>query len=526
MMNKHATPFMMKSRHLSYLWLSLAAVLMAFALPFTMSRWVIPLAAWLAPVFLLRFMRAQPVVRGVLVAWLVLFVTTAIVQQGVPPIPGLIFYVYALMVRLLIVLPYLADRLISPRLTGFGATLVFPLAATSLEYIYTQVGPFGSIGSLAYTQYGNLPLMQVVSVTGIWGITFLITWLASVANWAWERHFSWPAIRGGTLISCGILALVLLSGGARLALFPPTTTTVRVAGISPTRAVWNHVDELRRRGSFDTLFTGKASRADRDFARVVFTTVSDDLFNTTMREARAGAKIVLWPEVGAAVLEEDESGLIAQGSTVARTSGIYLEMGMLVYTQTAPFAQDKAVLLDPTGKVVWHYYKAHPFPGEPWLPGDGKVPTIATPFGRLATVICFDLDFPSLLRQAGQAGSDVVLLPSYDWQEIDPMHTQITTFRAIENGFSLVRQTRAGLSMTVDYEGRVLAVSDYFSSDQQVMIASVPIHGVHTIYAVIGDLFAWLSLMGLVILTAVAFWPRRVTHTEEMSVSPHAEHVF
>ena len=77
--------------------------------------------------------------------------------------------------------------------------------------------------------------------------------------------------------------------------------------------------------------------------------------------------------------------------------------------------------------------------------------------------------------------------------------------------------------MTVDYEGRALSASDYFTSDQQVMVASVPIKGVHTIYAVIGDLFAWLCLASLILLTTVAFWPKRTGQAKEMSVSSYAE---
>jgi len=44
--------------------------------------------------------------------------------------------------------------------------------------------------------------------------------------------------------------------------------------------------------------------------------------------------------------------------------------------------------------------------------------------------------------------------------------------------------------MAVDYEGHVPVASDYFTTDQQVLVAYVPVQGVHTIYATIGDLFA------------------------------------
>ena len=63
--------------------------------------------------------------------------------------------------------------------------------------------------------------------------------------------------------------------------------------------------------------------------------------------------------------------------------------------------------------------------------------------------------------------------------------------------------------MAVDYEGQVLSASDYFTSDPQVMVAYVPMQGVHTIYATIGDLFAWLSVAALVVLIGVALARRR-----------------
>ena len=52
------------------------------------------------------------------------------------------------------------------------------------------------------------------------------------------------------------------------------------------------------------------------------------------------------------------------------------------------------------------------------------MPLVDSPYGRLANVICFDLDYPGTIRQAGQAGADLLLAPSDDWQAVDPAHTQ------------------------------------------------------------------------------------------------------
>lgn len=192
---------------------------------------------------------------------------------------------------------------------------------------------------------------------------------------------------------------------------------------------------------------------------------------------------------------------------------------LLSHPVQSRFALSESILVDPQGLVVWRYEKAHPRMDEPEPPGDGRVPTVQTPYGRLATGICFDMDFPGTIRQAGQAGADIMLVPSDDWQEIDPMHTQMATFRAIENGFSEVRQGLEGLAMTVDYEGHVLSASDYYTTGQQVMVASVPMQGVRTIYATIGDLFAWLSVAGLVVLIGVAIARRRQA-SEEAAAEP------
>jgi apolipoprotein N-acyltransferase len=187
------------------------------------------------------------------------------------------------------------------------------------------------------------------------------------------------------------------------------------------------------------------------------------------------------------------------------------------------YVLDESILIDPSGNVVWRYEKTHPvFLGDfSVMPGDGNVPTVQTPYGRLSTVICWDADFPSTPRQAGQAGVDIMLIPGNDPQADDPYHTQVTTFRAIEDGYSLVRQASNSLAMTVDYEGDVLAASDYFTTNPQVMVAYVPVQGVRTIYATIGDLFAWLSFAGLVVLIGFAIARRRTAGWEVCCKEPY-----
>src|SRR6266516_2510287 len=498
---------------LSYLWLVLAIVFLLFGT----ARCTIPLAAWLYPIFLLRFVRTQPLWRGIGLSLLATLLVFVFVLQGVFPIPGALYYLCVFFMGVPFTLPYLIDRVLAPRLGGMSGTLVFPLAVTSVWYLNALLNPLsGAQLNPAYTQYGDLPLLQLLSVTGLWGIVFLMSWLAGLFNWAWEQGFAWRRVRGGAALYAGLLALVLLFGGARLALFPAQGSTVRVAGISPSHALLDARDKQLSQLPLHTrkaLASGTATPAERELFRQAFAPVNDELLSLSLKEARAGAKIIVWPEGRAKVLQEDEAALLARASALARATGTYLDLGMSVvlsHPVQSHILLNESILIDPSGNVVWRYEKTHVAPPDAAtnVPGDGQVPTVQTPYGRLSTVICYDADFPDTIRQAGQAGADIMLVPGNDWQAIDPMHPQMATFRAIENGFSEVRQASNGLAMTVDYEGHVLAASDYFTTDQQVMVADVPMQGVRTIYATIGDLFAWLRLVGLVVLIGLAL-PRR-----------------
>jgi apolipoprotein N-acyltransferase len=493
------------SDQLSYVWLALALVL----LPFAVARWSIPLAAWLYPVFLLRFVRTQPLLRGILFALVATTLVFVFALQGVFPIPAPLYYIAVFFMAVNFVVPYLIDRVIARGVGGMPGTLVFPSAVTTVWYLWALLNPAeaGTWVNPAYTQYGDLPLLQLLSVTGVWAIVFLMSWLASVVNWAWEREFAWPQVRGGALLYAGLLAAVVLFGGTRLAVFPPQGSTVRVAGISPSRALppW----ETLAQSAF-------ATQPDREHARQTFAQamapVYDDLFARSEQEARAGAKIVVWSEGRAAVFEEDQAALFARASALTRSTGIYLNLAMTVLLQQpvqSPLRTilDQVALVDPSGNTVWRYEKTHPVPGPELavtVPGDGAVPTLQTPYGRLSSAICYDLDFLDIISNTGHASADLLLVPGGDWQGIDPLHAQMATFRAIENGFSLVRPANDGLGIAVDYQGQVLAASDYFSTDQQVIVAYVPTQGVHTLYSTIGDLFAWLCVGGLVLLIGLA----------------------
>lgn len=55
------------------------------------------------------------------------------------------------------------------------AFLAFPVGWTAYEFILASVSSHGSAGSIAYTQSDFLPLIQIASLAGIQGITFVVT---------------------------------------------------------------------------------------------------------------------------------------------------------------------------------------------------------------------------------------------------------------------------------------------------------------------------------------------------------------
>ncbi|SNX96555.1 apolipoprotein N-acyltransferase [Geodermatophilus sabuli] len=487
-----------------WVWLLLGTLL----LPFANLQTLIPLTAWVAPVFLMRFSRSQRPLTGLLVLTVAMSLALlAGLRNGFFPVEdGVGYYLFVAMLGLGGALPFAVDRLLAPRLTGLPRTLVFPAAVTTADFIGTISSAYGAAGSTAYSQYAGLPLLQLASVTGIWGLTFLVSWLAPVVNELWERGLEGSRHRSPSVVFAATLAAALVFGGAQLAFATPAADTVRVAALAPDR----QLSDLAYSAPPLTPGDPAERAAVRD---EYFRPVLDELFERSEREAEAGAEIIAWSEAAALTLEEEQSAVVARAADLAREHGVYLQVSMMVQLADAGDGSDgaavnenHAVLMDPRGTVVWDYLKSKPVPGDGHDPGPGIVPTVDTPYGRLATIICQDDFFPGLVRQAGRAGVDILLVPSSDWRSISAWHAQQAPFRAVENGVALVRPTRQGISLATDAQGRLLGhKADYFTAADQTLVVSVPTQGTGTWYARMGDTVAFASAVGLLVLTRAAW---------------------
>jgi apolipoprotein N-acyltransferase len=290
---------------------------------------------------------------------------------------------------------------------------------------------------------------------------------------------------------------VMLAGGARLA-FASAAPTVRVAGIGWPQGIIEPAEFLRA-------VAPDLRDTEREAIRKAFYRIQDSFFERSRREAQAGARIVAWPEANLMVFKEDEAAFLEHARGFARENGIFLLMGMgTLEPGAARPVENKAVLLTPAGETAYSYVKITAVPGfeaSVNVRGTGPIPVADTPMGRIASPICFDLDFPHIVRQAGRSRADLMLVPASDYQDlraVGRLHQRMAEFRAVENGAALFRITRWGVSGAVDPYGRRLATMDDLTARDNVMVAQVPVSaGVQTVYARAGDLFAWLCVAGM-----------------------------
>jgi len=475
-------------------WLLPAAV----ALVFANGRWQLGLVALAAPFFLRLFLLTQPVVRGLALGLVIQVAAHITMWIDIIPAPGWLYYAIAATYGFTYFLPFVIDRIVAPRLAGLRSTLVLPLAWFVTEIVVQRMTPYGSWASAGYTQAGNLVLMQITALLGVAGISFGITWFGSVAAWFVVSEMPRRTRIRNAVVWASICALVLVGGVVRLALQDRPDRSVRVAMILPS------VDLSRafNRAMYASIGIPQDELSTMELIRDLARRLNEDLLERSRQEAEAGAQIVVWSELAGRALKEEEDGWLDRGRALAQETGVYLFMSLGTWKrQQQPPLENKVVAITPDGEIAWQHLKARPIVGaEAHLlpPAHDFVPTLDTPYGRLSAVICHDLDFPDLIRQAGQQNVDLLFGPSADWAAIKTIHARMAVTRAVENGFTLVRPTYAGLSVVADPYGRMVAQSDDLALTERSFVTQVPVYSLRTIYPTIAGFLPWLAALALV----------------------------
>ena len=477
---------------------------------FSNGRFSVIVCAWLAPVVLLRFTRTGNGPLRLILAYAGLSFAYWFQFYSMAPFEGVGYAIFSAAVGITLIVPYIVDRYVGLRWSGLARTFAFPLTLVACEF-FTAFGPLGSWCSIAYSQYESLTLVQLVSVTGLYGLTFLIGWFAAVTNGLWEAGFDISRARS----ACGafgvVFLAVLLYGGLRLAAFPPAAPTIRVAAI--TRPDEQSIPDAPSPQLNRRLMLGGPASAD-EFARVRRRSerVADVMLGRADVEAKAGARIVTFGEFKPAG--------VAAGRTCAdrprrRTRAARRRVPSVaarrVRDRPPSVVDDPFVLVGPSGAVVWQYRKTELPPGEGGLvePSNGVLPVAQTPYGRLGGAVAFDMDFPSFLSQAGRNRTDMLIVPENEAAAFDPMHSRMALYRAVENGFNLLLQASQSLSLVCDYQGRVYALMDHYHAGDRVIVGQLSTKGVATVYALGGWVFPQLCLVALSALLIATIVARR-----------------
>jgi apolipoprotein N-acyltransferase len=321
----------------------------------------------------------------------------------------------------------------------------------------------------------------------------------------------------GPVLTCGIAAgAIVLAGFVRVTLAPSDRASLRAVTL-------NRPVDLFMPGEITQIAEGSVSASDRERFSGKLSQLHDWFLESSRREARAGARLIVWPETSLLVFAEDEPAFLDRATRLAAAEHVYLAMGMgTIHLGESKPCENKLVLIDPSGQILTSHLKSRAVAG--WEAGimrrgDGRMAVVATPAGRMAGAICFEADFPDVIHQAGAGEADLLIVPVNDWRAIRSIHFQMHAFRAIENGVPLVRGAASGLSGAFDPWGRVLAVSDFFAAGDRTMTAQIPMGRVPTLYAKTGDLFAWLCVAGLVVALAAAVPVRRSLNLQTTSQS-------
>jgi apolipoprotein N-acyltransferase len=343
---------------------------------------------------------------------------------------------------------------------------------TIMEWVQYTFTPFASWGVAAYTQADNIALMQTVSLFGMAGLSFLIYWInIEITNTLTQQNTN----RNSKLIPIAVLFILIVFGSFRYDLSKAKSVdTICVSAVGT-----------------DSEAGGLPLPSDKK-------NVQDkiSLFNRTKESANKGAKIIVWNEAALYTLQKDEPEFISSITKLAIQSKSSLIASYIVLISLEPFKyENKYLFIDSTGSIVYTYHKHEPVPGEPSLKGKELLQVIKINETNVGGAICYDYDFPYLAQGFGKLNADIVVVPSSDWRGIDPLHTKMAAFRAIEQGHSIVRSTRFGMSAAISPYGEFINQMSSFDKNDKIMLANLPTKGVTTLYSILGDSFIYCCIL-------------------------------
>lgn len=385
---------------------------------------------------------------------------------------------------LLFALAVLLFRALLRRGAWWSALLALPAAWVSCEYLLNLVSPHGTAGSLSYSQLNFLPVLQLASVTGPWGISFLV--LLFPAALAIGLHLRTRAPKQALRIvgtALGVIALVLIFG------------TIRLAKPAPGRQVRVGLIASDQPANVDVAGPGpNAARLFRDYAAEV------------EKLAARGAQAIVLPEKLAVAVDPKTGETDTFFQSLADKTRSTIVVGLVHVS--SPVKYNEARVYAP-GTPRLSYDKHHMLPPfESNLKPGTTLTLMPEPSGTWGVAICKDMDFTPLSRQYGNAGTGLMLVPAWDFNLDRVEHGHMAIMRGVEGGFAIVRSAKLSNLTVSDDRGRILAETQTDTAPFATLLADVPVEHDATLYLRLGDWFAWLAMVTLVVTLAQLFRPR------------------
>ncbi|TFG61851.1 MAG: apolipoprotein N-acyltransferase [Spirochaetales bacterium] len=410
--------------------------------------------------------------------------------------------------------------------SGRWSFLVFPAGWVVFDLLRSS----GFLGypwaMLGVSQYAVLPLIQIASLTGVWGVSFIVIAVNSALAHLFLEGADRRIRRTMLAVLAVVLVLPIIAGSLYLGLNGRGVSAenqVRVALIQqntdprkgdyaeelailkrltdealkekPDLVAWSEtafVPNIRRWGEVDpdTHYLAALVRDMRDYQRQTGTwlvTGNDDYEVVPGTEGPGELRL----DYNAAILF----------SPLGERVETYHKMHLVPFTEYFPYKK----------QLPWFYQLLLDFDVYLWEPGKEPV-VFEHPKFSFSTPICFEDSFPGDIRKFILAGADVIMNISNDFWSLTRVeakqHFINSLFRAVENRKPLLRATASGVTAYVDTTGRVMAQLPYYT--ENFIVADVDIRqGGYTLYTRLGNWFPYLCGAGLLTAAVIITLKRR-----------------
>lgn len=347
------------------------------------------------------------------------------------------------------------------------SVFVFPALMAGLDLMTNLLSPHGSGGSFAYSQMEVPQILGLARLGGTPLMVFVVLLFSSLVS-----HL---LLYGKKAIPVAGLSLLLMTGLILLSQARGQTAPQKTLQLGLFASDRHQGVTMSWRGVWQDYRLAIQDRAGQD-------------------------ELIILPEKLFQISEADTKELLDEVKQTAKRQGAVMVLGL--DERVGEKAFNRAYLVTPEGDT-YQYDKQHMIPGAEDHFELGKGP-LQVPYQGLllGLAICKDLDFPHTIR--AYAGSDLMLVPAWDFYEDDWFHSRMAILRGVENGFPLARSARRGFLTVSDQTGNVLAQTESRTFNVAYLSLAVSLGHQQTIYSRIGDAFGWLALSYALIVLLVA----------------------